>query len=406
MRTVKRNPFLSGAFAALGAVVLTAGVARADITSDRPAGLIVIPKLVYDSGNGFGTLGSGTGSGDPVDTEIQLTNTSGVPVRLHCYYVNANSHCSSSGRVCAQTEDCFICPGSVPGPDCRSEGLCFEGWVETDFKVNLTPHQPIIWTISRGLPFPPLSFDAIPEVNEDPFIGELKCVQVGPNDEPIDRNDVKAEATIVQYRNGFVDARAYSGIGITAIAPDGDNVLVLGGPDPEYNGCPNIVILDHFFDNAVEPVTGHYLKTHLTCVPCSQNFELQNVALFNTTVQFLVFNEFEQRFSASRSIRCFKEFELCALGTGKDRPFTNDAWNYQSCDRSIFSAGVSGTFAAQTRIRGVDDGSPSHGNGLLCVAEEFYRENRDDLSTVVASTAFNLHWAGLRDEADFWVLGP
>ena len=392
MRTVKRNPFLSGAFAALGAVVLTAGVARADITSDRPAGLIVIPKLVFDSGNGNGFLGSGTGNGFPVDTEIQLTNTSGVPVRLHCYYVNANSHCSTSGDVCAQTEDCGL-----------FGGLCFEGWVETDFKVNLSPHQPIIWTISHGLPFPPLSFDAIPEVNEDPFMGELKCVQVGPNDEPINRNDVKAEATIVQYRDGFVDARAYNGIGIQAIAPDGDNLLVLGGPDPEYNGCPNVIILDHFFDNAVEPVTGRYLKTHLTCVPCTQNFDLQS--LFNTTVQFLVFNEFEQRFSASRSIRCFKEFELCALGTGKDRPFMNNAWNYQSCERSIFSAGVSGTFAGQTRVRGVDDGSPSHGNGLLCVAEEFYRRDRDDLSTVEASTAFNLHWAGLREEADFWFIG-
>ncbi len=49
MRTVKRNPFLSGACAVLGGMILTAGAARADVTSDRAAGLIVIPKLVFDS---------------------------------------------------------------------------------------------------------------------------------------------------------------------------------------------------------------------------------------------------------------------------------------------------------------------------------------------------------------------
>lgn len=396
MRTVKRNPFLSGVSAILGVVVLTAGLAAADVTSDRAAGLIVLPKLVFDS---KGMLGSGTGSGDPVDTEIQLTNVSDQAARLRCYYVNANSHCSNSGLVCSTAADC-VGAGA-------ERGLCFEGWVETDFTISLSPHQPLIWTLSDGNPFPPLGGpgDAIPQASEDPFMGELKCVQVGPNGEPVERNDIKAEVTLVQWTESSVDARAYNGVGIQAIAPDGDDVLVLGGQDPEYNGCPNVLILNHFFDNAQEPYNHHYLKTHLTLVPCSQNFLLQDVALFNTTVQFLVFNEFEQRFSSSRSVRCFKEFELCSMGTGVDRPFNNDEYNFASCDRSVFSVGVSGTLNGQTRIRGVDDGSPAHGNGLIGVAEEFYRTESGDLSTVRATAAFNLHWAGVRDEPDFITLG-
>jgi hypothetical protein len=233
-------------------------------------------------------------------------------------------------------------------------------------------------------------------------MGELKCVQVGPDDAPVDRNDIKAEVTIVSA-DPPIDARAYNAVGIQAVegANDGDNTLVIGGEEPEYSGCPNVLILNHFFDDAVEPVSENYVKTHLTLVPCSQNFLLQDVALFNTTVQFLVFNEFEQRFSASRSLRCFKEFELCSLGTGLDRAINDYAADSNSCQRSVFSAFVSGTLTGQTRIRGVDDGSPAHGNGLIGVAEEFYRDDADDLSSVVATAAFNIHQAGERENADF-----
>ena len=394
MRTVKRNPYLSGAAAILGGLMITAGAVNAHVTSDRPAGLIVIPKLIFDSDGDLGVL---TGNGDPVDTEIQITNVSDQQVKLRCFYVNANSHCTNDPtRVCSTAADCQT---PIPG------GLCFEGWIETDFEFTMTPRQPMIWRISEGLFSLPLSSQegSIPAVNEDPFLGELKCFQVGPDDAPIDRNDIKAEVSIITYSESAIDARAYNGIGILAIEGrnDGDNTLILGGEDPEYNGCPNVLILNHFFDDAVEPVSGQYVKTHLTLVPCSQNFLLQDVALFNTTAQFLVFNEFEQRFSASRPVRCFKEFELCSLGTGRDRSILDTDPTSNSCQFSVFSAFVAGTLTGQTRIRGVDDGSPFHGNGLLGVAEEFYRTSPDDLSTVRATTAFNIHWAGERATPDF-----
>lgn len=396
MRTVKRNPFLSGVCAILGGAILWAGAAAADVTSDRTAGIVVIPKLLFSSEKDITLAPLLKPPGGVIDTEIQLTNTSDQEIKLRCFYVNANSHCTNAPEsVCATTADC-----QRFGPG----GLCFDGWVEVDFEFTMTPHQPLLWRLSEGLvPLPlPANVGSIPGANEDPFQGELKCVQVGPDDAPVDRNDVKGEATIITTSSSSIDARAYNAIGIKAVegANDGDNTLILGGEAPEYNGCPNVLILNHFFDDAVEPIDGDYVKTHLTLVPCSENFVLQDVALFDITVQFLTFNEFEQRFSTSRPIRCFKEFELCAIGTKLDRSLidTNPASN--SCYRSVFSAFVAGTLGGQTRIRGVDDGSEAHGNGLLGVAEEFYRTSADNLASTRATDAFNLHFVGDRATPD------
>ena len=399
MGTVKRNPFLSGVCAVLGGTFLWAGAAAADVTSDRATGILVFPKLIFDS------IGRFNENGIPADTEIQLTNVSNQQVYVRCFYVNATSHCSNNPEApCATSQDC---------QQFGRGGVCLEGWIETDFEFSLTPRQPIVWRISDGLPDLPLADGAPPNVNtgfippvgEDPFFGELKCVEVDENFEPVDRNDLKGEVTIVAASESGIDARAYNAVGIEAIANDGDNTLVLGGEDPEYNGCPSVLILDHFFDDAVEPIDGQYVKTHLTLVPCSQDFVNQDDGLFDTTVQFLVFNEFEQRFSASRKLRCFKEFELCALGTGLDRSFFDENPASNSCQRSVFSAFVSGTLTGQTRIRGVetDDGT-GHGHGILGVAEEFFRASPDLLNTVVSSDAFNLHWAGVRPVADIMLL--
>jgi hypothetical protein len=286
--------------------------------------------------------------------------------------------------VCNTSEDC---------PD--RGGICREGWQEIDFEFTLTPQQPIAWRLSEGLPFLPLdgvpdgNTGSIPGANEDPFRGELKCFQVGPDDVPVDRNDLKGEATIVTADGELLDARAYNAIGIQAIegAVNDDNTLVLG---EEYNGCPSHLILDHFFDDAVVPVSDNFVRTDLTLVPCSQNFLLQDEALFDTTIQFLVYNEFEQRLSASRKIRCFKEFGLTDIGLGKDRAFSNTDQTDEDI-RSIFNVYVQGTLTGQTWIRAVNAGAADHGNGVLGVAEEFHRSDEEDLTSVAGSAAFNLH---------------
>jgi hypothetical protein len=395
MRTVKRNPLLSGVCALLGGVFLLVGTAKADVTSDEAAAILVIPKVVYDPDGRFSP------NLKPTDTEIQVTNVSDHTVKLRCFYVNATSHCSN-----ALDEACF------DKSDCQQfglGGLCVPRWIETDFEFTLSKLQPIVWLASEGLTSIPLSeggvtSGSIPPVSEFPFLGELKCVEVGLDDRPVDTNDLKGEATIVAASASGIDARGYNAIGVQAIAGanSGDNTLVLGGEeDPEYNGCPSVLILDHFFDDAVEPIDGDFVKTHLTCVPCSQNFETQQV--FETPLQFLVFNEFEQRFSASRKLTCFHEFELCSLDQGWDRPIGNFDPNFSSCQFSIFSAFVSGTLTGQTRIRGVDTGIPEHGNGVLCVAEEFFRSD-PPLDTIHASDAFTLQHIGDRVRADIIVM--
>ena len=52
MRTVKRNPFLSGVCAILGGLFVWAGAARADVASDRAAGILVVPKSISVSESG------------------------------------------------------------------------------------------------------------------------------------------------------------------------------------------------------------------------------------------------------------------------------------------------------------------------------------------------------------------
>jgi hypothetical protein len=301
--------------------------------------------------------------------------------------------------------------------DCEG-GICIEGWQETDFRFTLTALQPISWLLSEGLPFFPLDGlqrigpggqanldSAIPPAPEDTFRGELKCVQVDENDAPTDRNDLKGEATIVRVHepddDNTLDARAYNAVGIKAQFNDGDNTLVVG---EEYNACPNIIILDHFFDDAIEPVGANCVRTDLTLVPCSQNFLLQDRALFNTTVQFLVFNEFEQRFSASTRVRCFREIPLSDIDT-RPRPFSDTDPESTGDLRSIFNVNVQGTLTGQTRIRGVDDGAEDHGNGLIAVAEEFHRDcEQEDLTAVIGSAAFNVHQSGERPSPDLIVL--
>jgi hypothetical protein len=388
MRTVKWNPFLSGGLLFLGVLLLWAGVGRAEVTSTNPAAILVFPKIRVD------TTGE---EGEVTDTIIQITNTADVPVNVRCFWVDANGHCSNSGTICNPV-------GDPANTTCGEFEFCAPGWQETDFAFRLTAKQPIVFTASKGLPELPLSTTpangngqfnrgSILPVGEDPFVGELKCVEVGDDEQPIDGNDLKGEATIEEAEGEpqglSIDSEGYNAIGIKAIegANDGDDTLVLG---VEYNSCPNILILDHFFDDAQEPSTsGSFVRTELTLVPCSEDFNLQ--APITTVVQYLVFNEFEQRFSTSRSVRCFSEIVLSDIDT---RPGpSGDA-------QSIFNVAVQGTLTGQTLIRGVADSATTYGHGLLAIAEEFHRAtpgNDDDEFTA----AFATQQRGTRQQNDY-----
>lgn len=424
---------------AAAALLFAASVVGAATTVDRPASVVIYPKVVFDLD-------------PPTDTIIEIANVGTAPVNLHCFYVNATKHCTNTGLACTASVDC----GGL--------GSCVPGWTETDFSVTLTRNQPFYWLASQGrsrtcanagncepLPlsgtgvcsnFPaPCVFDsecpggvctsgqsnagtAIPPVPESEFfIGELKCVAVSPDGQPTDNNVVYGTATVVSTLGGVVDAQSYNAVGVRAnrrcaqdlslvcqndgdcaggalgpcvSAVDGDNVLVLGpngDPAAEYQGCPENLIVDHFFDGAPDPVDGGIFVTDLTLVPCSENFALANADLGRSTAQFLVFNEFEQRFSSSLPVTCFDERLMSNIDT------TNN-------DRSVFSVNVSGTIAGQTRIRPI-------GDGLLGVARamkffgtiEEIAELRNTLSPVVGPGAgYELHQQGDRDALDTIVL--
>jgi hypothetical protein len=378
---------------AVGLTVSGVGPAAADVTSDRAAAILEWPHVAYAEG---GVTYQNVSIAGDVHTIIQLSNTSTDPVDVHCFYENANPHCTNTGEVCYESEACCN-----PSTGC---GICLPGWNETDFRVRLTPRQPIGWLVAEGVSgystFPPKTFGTfaidgvtnkgigdssnagsrIPPVPEEPFLGSLRCIVVDEDGTPIDRNVIKGEATyqITFGPNEGIFVSKHNAIGIQAIegAVNDDNVLVLGGPDAEYNGCPNFLILNHFFDGAGDPVIDDddQIFTFLHLVPCSQDYLRQEPGA--AVVQYLVHNEYEQRFSTSRPMQC-KQFSLIS---NIDTPQN---------ERSIFSAGVSGTLTGQTRINPI-------GSGLLAVAAEYHEEG--------GLADFNVHFQGDRANPDFIVL--
>lgn len=369
MRTMKMM-FLGAA------VALSMGAAKADVVSDRAAAILIWPDIKADAAEG-------------IDTIVQISNTSQFQsVLVHCFYENANSHCTNSGQVCRNFSDCC---DSTTG--C---GICQPGWLETDFRVRLTPRQPLGWLASVGLTEFPLTGrvgsvgpdgssnagSRVPPTAEDPYTGALKCLAINDDGTPSDRNVLKGESTLVNP-NG--DVAKHNAVGIQAIegAVNDDNVLVLGGPEAEYNGCSSFLILNHMFDLGNHPAIDEIdapSVTNLVLVPCTQDLLRQIPG--RAVVQFLVFNEFEQRLSASRTVDCKGDWRLSTI----DNPGGNNP------TRSIFSAPVMGTIVGQSRLRPI-------GSGLIGIANEVVGD-----STYSSTSSFNLNMQGDRDTADLITL--
>ncbi len=422
----------------LGAVFLciVAGAASGDVVSDQGAAILIWPDVVAIGDDAIGAIG--------VDTIVQLTNTSSEPISAHCFYENANYHCRDTGDVCVFAQQC-----------CSDDGcsICEPGWIETDFRVRLTPRQPIGWSALDGMGRDdvPLSGAAgetgiggssnagmnIPPLSERIYNGSLRCVATNTDGSPSDRNVLIGESTRVQSIMGRIATVAkHNAIGVKAIegAVNEDRELVLGGGDAEYEGCPEVLIVNHLFDGVEDPIAGDAIGlrdgdgdddddeelavtsgfggprigvgTRLTLVPCTQDWLRQIPG--RAVVQYLVYNEFEQRFSTSRSVDCKFESFLSSIDT-TDR------------NRSIFSAGVSGTVVGQSRLRSI-------GSGLVGVAAEFRGRLADGatasggLTNIIKvvgggspvfslieglfgdSSDFNIHQQGDRSEADVMTL--
>lgn len=330
---MKRNVLLVGLCSL--AIMVAAGHVRADVVTDKAASILVFPKVI---------------AADGLDTIIQITNVSNNLVHARCFYVDSR-----------------LPPGcAVADPRVG----CVPSWSETDFGIWLTRRQPTHWLVSRGRPVDPtdnsrtidfwtmqpevfsppdgagLDPGAIPPV-PDGFTGELKCVQVMADGTPIGANSLIGEATIDSL-DGSSDLSKYNAIGIQGSELVGatGNILLLNRPsdgsrDGEYNACPAALLLNHFADGAPDPPTLRITSTSITLVPCSEDFERQ--APSSVTVQFEIFNEFEERFSTSTTVTCWANIELYEI----DSP--NDPRS------SVFSYQQLGSFVAHTRITPASD---------------------------------------------------
>jgi hypothetical protein len=414
MLTIKRVGF-TGTVAALALVcaIASAPVANATTTSDDAAAILVWPKIVADdvgvcvssnpeeSGRSCGDVEcvSPLGAYCKVkDTLVQMANLNPAQqAAAHCFYINANSHCTNTGSVCVTSADC------ADGPYL---GVCRAGWSELDFDVRLTPNQPLVWRALEGLrgsdlPMRGNAGTSVPPVPETPFIGELKCIQVDPTsgerlpavcaagDCP---NDLVGEAAIEEIGIGVgsVDPKWYNAVGIQNVGSnDGNNEMSLnfsptGGG--EYEPCPGVLVLNHMFDGAIDPISDAYpAHTELTLVSCSE--DLLRQICTPVTAQFLVYNEFEQRFSTSIQVPCLIDSPITRIDTSQPL-------------RSIFAAGVSGTVAGQTRIQGVNGGLL--GVAVLNFGPSPYLITEEPALT--AGAAYNLNQVGGNRAADSIVI--
>lgn len=363
---------VAGLAAAASLVVLAPGISGAQSfpTTDAPVGYLVFPKVVAD-----------TQANPALDTVIQITNTNTTfPRLLHCFYVDT--------------------------ADCRGD----------NFEIALTVGQPFAWRVSQGSSSPLIA-------GRDPFIGEIKCVEsngdlISPV--PVNVNDLVGEATIYTVASGTpgsVDVRSYNGVGfqttvVSATQPPGAQanrctggvnagvvctldsqcplsqcgvVMCLGATAgsgaqctvANYAGCPSTLILNNFFDDASDPISGSPITTRLTLVPCTEDLSITDAGGLDeplTAVQFLLFNEFEQRMSTSTRLRCFSDSQLSNIDAkvGAEKA-------------SVFNVGTQGTLVGQTRIRGVTNSDTNVGHGIIGIAEEFHGG---------ASVAMNLNQSG------------
>jgi len=396
MRVQKRSPWLNGLGAVLTAMALWGAQAQADVSSDKPGSVVMWPKVIAD-----GTR----------DTLISLTNTTNLEVYAHCEYVQALG-------ICAITDDLFcdpeaVVPGSpgicppLPGNSCTPQ------WQAADFDVVLTRQQPTFWRVSTGRranPFllndgecqlvgnaPPIQecpglflVGLVPPAPDQPFRGELRCIQVDMDGGALPSDALKGEATIETLPTMDILAATqismYNSINIQGDTPSSvDGLIELN--DINYNACPEAVEVSHYAQGAqnlvaenIDPTvcatSGCPVETQLTVVPCRANFPLHGtrVAL---DIQYT--NEFEQTLSIEQPFDCWLNVDLRDLAFA---PFSIAGSEFQRTRLIPTGSGV--CISGGTSLSGLqygpcreDDDCGVGGvcapvSGVLAVVEEFH----------------------------------
>jgi hypothetical protein len=318
MRT--RKSLRVGLAVAAAVVALSvAGVARAQITTERPGSILIFPKVVN------------TGTRDTV---IQISNTRNFTVNAHCFYIDGSVN-PSTGQP---------------------------RWQETDFFLFLTRSQPTHWRVGAGRTYDPTdNFSAswnfpdgagldpgvVPPVRAG-FTGELLCAEIDPSGAPIINNALKGNATLIGSDG---DAAKYNGIAVygpdMGVSPNGELPL----DDSEYSACPSSLRVDLLVDGSPDPAVQAWgnggtcdgassnpgaacqiggsectggtcttagatssVRNFLTVVPCSQDFE--NLIPGQAHLAFFFYDEFENQISAlgnnTDRVNCWRNYDFNA----------------------------------------------------------------------------------------------
>jgi hypothetical protein len=388
MRVQKRSPWLNSLGVVLAAMALWGTQAQADVSSDKPGSVVLWPKVIAD-----GTR----------DTLITLTNTRNESAYAHCEYVQALGLCSVTGSFCSVPN---AAPGSPGACEAISGNVCTQQWQSADFDVALTRQQPTIWRVSTGRvdnPFLPADgacdlivpgnpgdatrescpglflIGQVPPAPDQPFRGQLTCIQVNVDGSANGSNGLKGEATIETL--GSTQISTYNSINVEAIEGGGvDGLVRLDGV--EYSACPPAVEVSHYSQGAPDLVaseidvatcgaTGCPVETEITVVPCRADYLLENAARWATDIEYT--NEFEQTLSIETTFECWANFDLRDLGfapasasgsqfqrtrllpTGSGRCILGDVNTPCSTDTQCGTGGVCGPVT-----------------GILAIVEEFH----------------------------------
>lgn len=358
------------------AIVLAATAAWAHTSPDQPAAIVVYPYVTVDPAAG-------------TDTQIQLTNTTDQLAGVRCFYERIELECvgGEEGESCKPGE--FTCTGA-----------CVIEPRRTEFSFRITAHQPLAWSASEGLNAFPLDgtgqtgpggqtngSGGIPALGPGPITVSLRCAAVDAESMLPVADDALVGLATLRTRQGFptpaTDAAQYRAIGIRSLDAELNSTIALrlGGPQGDYEPCSNVEMLEHYFSGAPLSVGDQtaLVDTTLVLASCSSAPK----ATFNSVAQFLVYNEFDQRFSTSRSVAGYLVTPLATIDTPQP-------------ERSIFSVNVQGTLAGRTQIASI-------GNGLHAMAIETHSRRGIDL---VHSDGLELHGVGNRADGDVIVLAP
>lgn len=203
-------------------------------------------------------------SGDQ-DTRIEVVNLSGEVQVIQCFYVS--------------------------------------GCNEVGFMIYLTPYQPGAWLASTGSNDWQLG-SAVP-----PFFGtgEMRCGVQPPHPELDFHNAIQGRATVFAASTG--KSISYGAVGFQRLSP-GDLTGTYSLDGRTYAQCPDKLHFDVLTD---QPTS----SSEMILVPCAQDLLTQVPT--SLTVQFIIYNEFEQPFSTSMRVTCFDQRPLSEISNALTR---------------------------------------------------------------------------------------